>query len=228
MNDQEKRTLDTFKRVRDFDAANQGLFAAGTLARELFDLIGGVIEELEGHASAEAAGRGTARQGTTGKAIAREVIWENLGILRRTARTMSSVAQGLEDLFRLPRKDDDQELLTTARAALAAAEPHKAEFLRREVPERIFQEVAANIEIFEAALTGQNTGRKASITAGASIDGAIERGMDALRQLDAIVRNKLLDDPATLAAWLSAKRIERAPRRNNKTKTSTPPDKPKQ
>jgi len=226
MNDQEKRTLDTFKRVRDFDAANERLFAAGTLARVMFYLISGVIDELEGHASAEAAGRGAARQSTASKAVARVVIGEDLGILRRTARTMSSVAPGLEDQFRLPQKYDDQELLTAARAALNAAEPHKAEFLRREVPERLFQELAANIASFEAALTGQNTGREDSITAGASIDGAIERGMDALRQLDAIVRNKLHDNPALLVAWLSAKRIERAPRRNKKTPTT--PNNPKQ
>jgi hypothetical protein len=57
-------------------------------------------------------------------------------------------------------------------------------------------------------------------TKDASIDGAIDRGIDALRQLDPIVRNKLHNNPALLAAWLSAKRIERAPRRSN---TNTPP-----
>ena len=225
MNDQEKRTLDTFKRVRDFDAAHADLFTLGSLARELFDNIGGVVDELEGHAAAESTGRSKARQGTAGKASAREGILEGLGILRRTARSMAYAMPGIEEKFPVPHKQDGQELLNTARSALAAALPLKAEFLRREVPERVFQDLEADIAAYETALTGQNTGREESLTAGASIDATVGRGLDALRQLDPIVRNKLHDNPALLAAWLSAKRIERAARRNNK-QTPTPPQTP--
>ncbi|MFL6255130.1 MAG: hypothetical protein ACJ74T_08900 [Pyrinomonadaceae bacterium] len=220
MNDQEKRTLDMFKRVRDFFVTHAGLFPAGTLARELFDAIAAIVNELEEHAVAESAGRGTARQGTAGKAVARAALLEDLGILRRTARSMSVVMPGLEDKFRIPRKQDDQELLNTARAALGEANQLKAEFLRREVPESLFEDMEANLAAFEAALTGQNAGKEESVTAGASIDAAIDRGTDTLRQLDPIVRNKLHNNPATLAAWLSAKRTERATRRN---RTNTPP-----
>ena len=227
MNDQEKRTLDAFKRLRDFDAAHSGLFAAGSLARELFDAIAGVVDELEGHAAAESTGRSKARQGTAGKASAREGILEGLGILRRTARSMAYTMPGIEEKFPVPHKQDGQELLNIARSALAAALPLKAEFLRREVPEQVFQDLEDDIAAYQAAITGQNTGREESLTAAASIDGAVGRGLDALRQLDPIVRNKLHDNPALLAAWLSAKRIERATRRNNKQSPPTPqtPDK---
>ena len=227
MNDQEKRTLDTFKRMRDLDAAHPGLFAAGSLARELFDTLAGVVDELEGHAAAEATGRSKARQGTAGKASAREAILEGLGILRRTARSMAYTMPGLEEKFPVPHKQDGQELLNTAHSALTAALPLKAEFLRREVPEHVFQDLEDNVAAYRAAITGQNTGREESLTASASIDGAVGRGLDALRQLDPIVRNKLHDNPALLAAWLSAKRIERATRRNNKQSPPTPqtPDK---
>lgn len=222
MNDQEKRTLDSFKRVRDFDAAHAGLFAAGSLARELFDIIAGVVDELEGHAAAESTGRSKARQGTAGKASAREAILEGLGILRRTARSMAYTMPGLEEQFPVPHKQDGQELLSTARSALAAALPLKAEFLRREVPEHVFQDLEANIVAYESAFTGQNTGKEESVTASASIDATVGRGLNAVRELDPIVRNKLHDNPALLAAWLSAKRIERATRRNNKQPPPTP------
>src|ERR1051325_2768486 len=109
MNDQEKRTLDTFKRVRDFDAAHQGLFAADSLARELFDKIAGVVDELEGHAAAESSGRGKARQGTAGKASAREAILEGLGVLRRPARSMAYATPGLEEKFPVPHKQRSEE-----------------------------------------------------------------------------------------------------------------------
>jgi hypothetical protein len=220
MNDLETRTLDTFKRVRNFDATHAGLFAAGTLARELFDSIAGCADEIEARAAAETSGRGAARQGTAGKASARAAILEDLAIIRRTARSMAVVITGLDDKFRLPQKSTDRELLDTARAFLADAEPLKAEFLRREVPERVFQDLGTNIAAFESALNAQYAGKGESVTAGASIDAAFERGTDALRQLDPIVRNKLHNNPAALAAWMTAKRTERAARRSN---PGTPP-----
>ncbi len=223
MNDQEKRTLDRFKRTRDFDAGNAELFAAGTLGRELFDALGVEVEKLEGHAAAESAGRSNARQGTTGKAAARDAIIEGLGILRRTARSMAYTMPGVEEKFPVPHKQDGQELVTTARAALGAAQTLKAEFLRREVPERVIQDLEANIAAYGAALTDQNTGREESVTAAASIDASIQRGLDILRQLDPIVRNKLHNNPALLAAWLAANRTERPNRRNSKKNNNAPP-----
>lgn len=221
MNDLEIRTLDTFKRVRNFDATHAGLFPAGTLARELFDTIAGCVDEIEAHAAAESSGRGAARQGTAGKATAREAIVEDLMIIRRTARSIGAVITGLDDKFRLPRKPTDRELIDTARAFLADAEPLKAEFLRREVPERVFQDLAANLAAFESALNAQYAGKGESVTAGASIDAAFERGVGALRQVDPIVRNKLHNNPAALAAWETARRTERAARRPT---PKTPPE----
>ena len=135
---------------------------------------------------------------------------------------MSVVMPGLDEKFRIPRNPTDEELLATARAFLEDATPLKPEFLRREVPESLFSELEDNITVFEGALGDHNTGKEESVSAGASIDGAVGRGLDALRELDPIVRNKLHDNPALLAAWLSAKRIERATRRNHKQTPPTP------
>jgi hypothetical protein len=227
MNNQEVRRLETFRRVRSFGVTHGGSFAAGTLARELFDTIAGIVDDLEGHAATQSSGRANARQGTAGKAAARAALLEDLSIFRRTARSMSVVMPGLDEKFRIPRNPTDQELLDTARAFLRDATPLKAEFLRREVPESLFEELGENITAFEAALSGQYAGKEESVTAGASIDTALERAADALRQLDPIVRNKLHNNPAALAAWESAKRTERAPRRS-KPGTPTPPQTPQQ
>jgi len=55
--------------------------------------------------------------------------------------------------------------------------------------------------------------RDEHVTATAVIDTLIERGLDALRELDAYMRNTYANEPARLAAWLSASRIERRTRR---------------
>src|SRR5918911_1543535 len=162
MNDKEKRVLDMFRRTRGYGSEHATLTTEGSLSHDLFNTIDSVINELEEHSTVEWEGRGTARQGTVSKAVARAAILEDLGILRRTARTMDSIEPGLEEKFRVPYNGSDEELLIAARAALNAAGPYKAEFLRREVREQLFEDLEANIAAFEEALAGQHTGKGAS------------------------------------------------------------------
>lgn len=227
MTNEEIRRLEMFRRVRNYGTSHDVAFPATSLARDLFDVVSGVVEELDGHAAAQASGRNAARQSTAGKAAVRAALREDMEIISRTARAMSLVTPGLAERFRLPRKANHQTLLETARAFLGDAEPLKAEFLRHSVPERVFRDLAANIAAFDAALNGQYTGSESSVTAVAAIDAGIDLGMNAVRRLDAIVRNRLGEDAASLAAWESARHIERASRGAAPGEPEEPPQDPK-
>ncbi len=148
---------------------------------------------------------------------------EQLERTSRTARTMALTMPGLEDKFRLPRKPKDQELLTTARTFLADANPLKSEFVRRGLPANFLDELEEDINAFEISINQKIQGTEKHVTATAAIDDAIERGLNTVRELDAIIRNTFADDVATLAAWLSASRIERAPKRAKPSTKPAPP-----
>jgi hypothetical protein len=57
----------------------------------------------------------------------------------------------------------------------------------------------------------------------AALDDAFSRGIDVVRNLDAIVRNKYANKPAVLAEWTSASHTERAPRRAKAGETPLTP-----
>jgi hypothetical protein len=116
--------------------------------------------------------------------------------------------------FRVPRNQNDQAVLATARAFASAALPLKAEFVKRGMPADFIEDLEADIEAFSEAITRKNEGRESHVTATAAIDDLIEHGMKAVQELDPIMRNTFADDPAKLAGWLSASRVERTPRRN--------------
>lgn len=80
----------------------------------------------------------------------------------------------------------------------------------------------ASIDTVLAAKARQSAALAAQTAATAALAAALRRERDAVRELDAIIRNVFRDDPATLAAWKSASHIERAPRRT-KTQTTAPP-----
>jgi hypothetical protein len=219
MKDTERRRFEMFIRVREFGAAHASQFPAGSFAAEQFAALDSAIGALEAHASAQSSGRSGAKQAATGKAAARDELLRDLEAISRTARSMALTTPGLDDKFRAPRNWGHQEVLATARAVAADAVPFKAEFIRRGLPADFLEDLTADIAVMEQAVSQKARGTDSHVTATAAIDAEVERGVTAVRQLDAAVRNTFVSDPAALASWLSASHVERTPR-NSPARTS--------
>jgi hypothetical protein len=118
---------------------------------------------------------------------------------------------GLEEKFRLPHSASDQAWLALARSCAQDAVPLKAELARWSLNEKFFNDFDAQITAFAQSIESraQKTGERVAATA--SIDGAIERGTNAVRALDAVVHNTFREDAGTLAEWTSASHVERQP-----------------
>ncbi|MGB7923671.1 MAG: hypothetical protein WCF57_10545, partial [Pyrinomonadaceae bacterium] len=144
--------------------------------------------------------------------------------LEAISRTAASLAlagttPGLEDRFRMPRGNNDQALINSARAFAQDAAPIAARFIDFGLPQDFIASLNTAITEFEQAINRQNTGRDTHVAATSAIDDALERGIKIVGQLDAIVRNKYADDKPQLAAWQSASHVERSPQRT----PTTPP-----
>ncbi|HJQ26653.1 MAG TPA: hypothetical protein VKA60_22240 [Blastocatellia bacterium] len=135
-----------------------------------------------------------------------------LEIINRTARGMSVTQPGLGEQFRMPLGSGDQALLTGARAFHANATPLKQQFIDNDLPADFLTQLAAEIEEFEQALTDKHQHRDSRVTATAAKEAAFERGLNALRQLDPVMRNRFDGDPVMLAAWESASHAARPSR----------------
>lgn len=213
MNNLETRRLEMFLRVRQFGAGRAAAFPANSRGAEVLAVVNASIAELEGHATAQASGTSAAKEGTALKAAAREALREDLEAINRTARAMALTTPGLDDKFRLPRNAGTQAWLTAARAFALDAEPLKAEFVRRGLPADFLEDLAAGIKALEDAIDSRAQNAGARVAATVAIDEAIERGLNAVRELDAIVHNIFRNDAAALAEWTSASHTERQPRR---------------
>lgn len=231
MKDSEIRRVEMFIRVRQYGADHAAAFPASSRGGEVLADLNNVVTELEGHAAAQSSGTRGSRESTTLKAVARAALREDMEAISRTARVIALTMSGVDEKFRLPRNAGDQTWLAAARSFARDAEPLKAEFIRRGLPQDFIDDLNADIETFEEAInnSAQNTGSRVAATV--AIDKAIERGMNDLRELDAIMRNVFRDDPAALAAWASASHTERAPRgggssANAQSPKSTPADEP--
>lgn len=221
MNDSENRKHQTFTRVHGFGTAHVSDFAADSLATQLFANLATIVTDLDGHAATQISSRGSAREGTTTRGQAREELRADLIAINRTARAMSAEVPGINDKFRLPPVGNDQLLLNAARAAAVDAAPISAQFIAHEMPADFLADLNDDIARLEATMGNQSSGVGNAIAARAAIETKIDEGVAVVGKLDAIMKNKYANDPATLAEWASASHTERAPRRK-KTPPATP------
>jgi hypothetical protein len=227
MNSVINRTYEMFVRVLIFAAERAASFPANSLGAETVAELRKVVEELTEAGTTQTSGLSSVQRATAERLAAREALRESMQAVARTARVMAIDTPGLENKFRLPRSGSDPALLLTARAFATDALPLKADFLRHEMHESFIEDFKEDIADLERAMGQQNTGRGAHVSATASVETAAERGMNAVRKLDAIVRNKFRDDPAALAAWESARHVESTPRtrrRSNGNAVNAKPD----
>lgn len=217
MNSVINRAYEMLVRVDTFTAERAAAFPADTLGGETVAELKEAIQNLTGAITSQTTGLSSAQRATAERMAAREALRESMKAIARTARVMALDTPGLENKFRLPRSGSVSTLLMTARAFATDALPLKAEFIRHELQPTFVEDFASDIAELERAMGGQNTGRDAHVSATASVESAAERGMNAVRRLDAIVRNKFRDDPATLAAWESARHIESPARTRRRT-----------
>lgn len=226
MNTVINHTYEMFVRVQSFAAERAATFPPESLGGQTVVEIGKVIEELTEAATTQTSGLSSVQRATAERLAAREALRESMQALARTARVLAIDMPGLENKFRLPRSGSDPALLQVARAFAADALPLKAEFISYGMHESFLEDFKADIADLERAMGQQNTGRGAHVSATASVETAAERGMNAVRKLDAIVRNKFRDDHATLAAWESARHVESTPRTRRRSNGDAGGNKP--
>lgn len=218
MRDSENRCYETFLSVREYGTVQSALFPSSSHAGEVLTELNDIINQIEAQASAQSSGKMSVRESVQSKAATRDELRRSIEAICRTASVMAFTIPGLANKFRIPAGLKDQEMLTLARSILTDAPPYQSEFIKRGLKAVFLEELGAQANRFEEAITRKIRGKETHVTATATLDHLIERGLRCLRELDVIMRNTFADDPASLAAWLSASHIERhVPRAKKKT-----------
>ncbi|MBV9211817.1 MAG: hypothetical protein JOZ52_14345 [Acidobacteria bacterium] len=225
MNDMNRRRLERLGRVETYGTDNASSFPPDSKGGKAIASIRAIIAEIETLDASRNTGASKARQGTGIKRDKRRSLRARVSTICRTTKTIALDEPEFKDKFRLPGKSiSDQVLLSFARSIRAEAEPFKAKFIEYDMPADFLSSLDEELADFESAITQQNSGVGARASALSAIDAALDRAEDEIERLDTIIRNKFANDPAKLAAWEVAKRLERAPR--GKSAVSKPPAAP--
>ena len=230
MNSLTAKRIEMLKEVKEFGIAHAASFTETSLGKQLFDSIGQIITELGSEGASQVSGRNSAHNIAAIKARIREDLREMLLTINRTARIMSVNSAEFEGKFRLPRNINDQKLLNAARAFVQDATPLKDNFIRHEMPADFLEQLTNLITAFDQAASQKTVAVSTHATARLTIEENVGRGMQTVRQLDAIIRNKFNGDPVVLSAWTRASHVARKNRKDDEeeavTETPTIPSTP--
>lgn len=219
MKDLEIRHLDAGRRAREFTSARPADFPAGSRGAVVITNLETAITQTEQQAAAQDAANLDRQEATEQKKAAINALLAQMRAINSTARSIDNLFPGIADQFRMNRGSGDQAILNRARAFIAEATPIQARFTDRGLPATFLTDLQAAISAVEAANNRQSAALAAQTAATAGVAAALRQVRDAMRELNVIVRNRYSNDSAILAAWESASRVERAPKKT----TETPP-----
>ena len=186
------------RRVRDFGVAHQAEFPAGSVGGQAFATVGAAVDDLIAQATVKMA---TAQEGFRAKKQAREVLAKQLDEIARTAKVIARTTPRFDDGFRLPKRRNDQLLVTAGRLFVEGAQPVAAQFTAHGLPDRFIPTLQASLQQFEEAITACEDGSREQASAQAQIKATLATGTDAVTRLDVIIANQFKDDVATAAQW---------------------------
>lgn len=215
MTAEETRRYEMLVRVHEFGNAEKDRFASSAASAACFATVAAVVEQLGEHAVQQQL---TARAGRNRRTAARRALFAQLEAIGRTARALAISEPGFDDAFERPKRGSDQSLLTSGRAFAAAVAKARTRFVGHGLPSTFIEDLDASVDALAQAVQQHQDGRGHRMAARASISATVAAGWAAVRQLDVISANHLAGDPAALAKWQSARRLEyprrlRRPRR---------------
>jgi len=223
MNDTVNSRIQTCRRMHEFCSSHSADFAPASLAAQLSTKLSTQLAELTTLTGSHAADDSAARQGADLRADARDDLRARLQRFSRTAHAIAITVPGLENKFRVPRGDNDEELVAAARAFARDAVEFKDHFIAHAMAPTCIDDLNASITRFEDTMDDQSGAVGDRVGSRVAVNAKLEELMLTRRQLVPIMENKYADDPATLAEWTRASHIERAAKRS---KDDPPPSTP--
>ncbi|HVE56554.1 MAG TPA: hypothetical protein VNB22_06975 [Pyrinomonadaceae bacterium] len=142
--------------------------------------------------------------------------------MNRAANAMAEDVDGIEDLFRMPRRRSEAIWLATARAFHTDSAPFESEFQAYDLPATFRADLLALITAVEQAGTDADIAGEHKGGATGGLTAAFQEAGILSRRLNAIVQNKYIDNPQKLAAWSIASHLEAAPKRSKNNGNTTP------
>jgi hypothetical protein len=149
------------------------------------------------------------------------------GLVRKVVGTAEGFAHerpDTEGMFVRPQGNtSSQTLISDGRSIAEKAASLVGLFTEDGLSTTFVNEMRSHADSLEHAMQLQTESAGERVRANAEMEEIIRHLRELIERLDIVVRNKYANDPAKLAAWESARRLEKPPRSNRNGGNNAPP-----
>jgi hypothetical protein len=174
-----------------------------------------IIDRLAVIAGEQISTRGLYAQAIEAKGSARDVLFVMLRDISDLATAMAYEMDGLEERFRRPRNRRDQNPIATGRAFAAATPAFRTQFVEYGMPATFIDDLTTAASEFEQSLVPASTAAQDKSGKTAAAVPLIDDGMIIVRRLTPIIRKKYRNNAENLAAWETARHVQRTTPKTN-------------
>ncbi len=229
MDDENIRRYERATRVQTFGRDNAADITPGSRIAVLLADLDPVVDKLT-------AARVGQLRGPVGKPAVIKALNENFKDIARTARAIALEEPGFPVAdYRHPRTSVEtpcathadallkllEDQLEDTPAQLAAKAALRAKFIAYEMTADFVDDLRADRAALDLCNDAKQSDNHEGVESTAAIDLLLNQAKANVTRLDAAFLNKYRSNPAKIAAWKAASRVERAPR-----KSETPPVEP--
>ncbi|HLM01009.1 MAG TPA: hypothetical protein VK400_08120 [Pyrinomonadaceae bacterium] len=225
MDDLERRQTEMILRVNNFGAENAAAIAGNAVAVQAFGKVSDFVAQLEDKGEKRSSATQTKFSKSAHRKMNRNELNADLAAISRTAAAIEENNPGFDNVFRVPRKNlNDAVLIETARAfhTNASAAAAKNLFTGYGLPADFLDDLQADTDAFEAAISQQDSANRERVGANADIDDILDEALKAVGTLKVVVPNIFRGDAGKLADWTAASHVEKAPKKT-KAEPNPPP-----
>jgi len=209
MNDRERREFERALRVFLFLQSNQNDFSDITAAMAAIAVLQTETATLSELGADKVGATSGAKDATLYRGDLRDALDDAMQDIADMWKPMAKNYENAQNKFRMPRGGSDQLRVNTAGSFIADAEPLKDAFTGRGMKANFITDLTAKKDAFAEVVEDSIAARLGRIGVNAAFREPLKKCRAAIDDVDPIVKMKYRDNPAKLAEWLSASRVER-------------------
>lgn len=219
MNDTKREILNALERIDYYGADNPQLATELPITVELFAANKINITRLHQAGVTSDASSAAGTSGTRSKVARSRSIHSDLRRVARTAKVLERKIPGFQNVFEMPGGSlSYQDLTDRTDAFIANRAKHKSEFTKRGLNDEFFADLQQDLDELREVSEEQADAKRIGVGATADTEAILEDALETRSELRNAIENHYRANPARLAEWLTACRIER-----RRTKAGTPP-----
>lgn len=203
---------EVFKQIEGVLTKHLAAFPSSSYGNQLLTELSEVIKELDGYFAEQVDQKPLSKSSTATKASLKATLLENLKAISRVARVLSrdnnNPNPGLEDLFQTPRGAGELVLIKTAHSFIKNIGNDTAKFIELGLPSNFMEHLKDLVLACEEIREKSSSGGDKQVASKASVDLAIEQGLNIMHDLDVLIENKFHQDKAFMAEWYAAHYLE--------------------